>query len=307
MWGYGNSAQLVQLHSYEEARNKYDMTKPIRGRVEDTRPLGRNRSYTDRTIKMNMRAEPDDFVGKWVRTYSANLWGTDYVEWFPDGKLALTTKGYSSPTIFSTINYLVADAYGELESVNGKWYFKAKDGKKYYCDGKTMMLEPTGEEFSQFGGYIAKVMKPVNPIQEHKYRANRKELNAIRKHYRKFIDYGKAMLSIDNTLPEKGTRYEWHYYRFLGNKWWRQEAIGNRDRVFKMVDNFLATDDLDQAYQAATELGHGFGYYSKKCEVSEWVRGFDEMIKYRHADKAFIKEPVEIGQAFYDRNAKYFD
>jgi len=308
MWGFGNSAGLVQLRSFDEAKRKWDNTLPIRGRSKDWKPLGRNRRYNDRTIQKHWRAVDDGFVGKYVESYTANLWGTNYVEWFSDGRLFVRTGGYSSPTVTATINYSVADGYGELYSHNGKPYFKTKDGKSYVMTAEGLMMEPTGEEVQVNAG-MAKVMRPLNPVQEYKYRANRKEMNKIRKHYKKFIDYGNAMYSIDSHIPEKkdnrvlGSGY--YYHQFTYSKWNNDQIKLNRSRVFKMINEFIDTDNLEIAYKAACEIGHGFGW-NGCCSTKDFNNGMSEMIKYLFKDSVFHKEAMPIGEAFYDRNAKYF-
>jgi hypothetical protein len=64
-------------------------------------------------------------------------------------------------------------------------------------------------------------------------------------------------------------------------------------------------DHVASASQAATELGHGFGW-NGNCNTIDFVNGFTEIAKYRFKDEVFTAEPIEIGNAFYDRNAKYF-
>jgi hypothetical protein len=304
MWGFGNSAGLVQMHSFAEAKNKFDNTLPIRGRTKECRPLGRNRARSDYEIKKHWRVVEDGCLGTYMESYTARLWNTDYVEWFSDGKLFVKTGGYSSPSINAVINYSVADSYGDLYSFNGKPYFRTKDGKSYVMTGAGLMLEPT-EEISNLP-YQARVMQPLNPIQEYKYRANRKEMNKIRKHYKKFIDYGIAMFSLDSTIPEERLQGSWYHYNFTYSKWQNDVIRGNRGRVFNMIDEFIDTDNLEIAYKAAIEISHGFGYGTRKCTVSEWVNGMTEMLKYRFKDSVFHKESMPIGEAFYDRNAKYF-
>ena len=304
MWGFGNSAGLVQLHSFAEAKNKFDNSVPIRGRIKECRPLGRNRSRSDYEIKKHWRVMEDGCLGKYMESYTATLWNTNYVEWFSDGTLFIKTGGYSSPSINAVINYSVADSYGDLYSHNGKPYFRTKDGKSYLMTKAGLVLEPT-EEISNLP-YQARVMHPLNPVQEFKYRANRKEMNKIRKHYKKFIDYGIAMFNIDSKIPEPREQGAWYHYVFTYSKWNNDTIRGNRGRVFNLIDEFIDTDNLEIAYKAAVEIGHGFGYNGGRCEVSEWVNGLNEMLKYRFKDSVFHKETMPIGEAFYDRNAKYF-
>ena len=301
-WGFGNTAGVSQLASYKEAKDKFDGTTPIRGRKVECRPLGHNRHYTDRTIQKNWKAVDDGGVGQWVVTYSANVWSKDRIEWFPDGKLWVGTGGSSNPTLNATINYSVSNTYGELYSYNGKPYFKTKDGKSYVMTTEGMMLEPIGE--GEHGK--VKIMRPLNPKQEYKYKANRKAMNQVRKRYAKFIDYGKAMFSIDTKLEYKeeiGVK-GWYYYNFTNRHWNVEEVRGNRKRVFKLIDSFIDSGDLELAYKAATELGHGFGW-NGCCNTQDFINGFTEILKYRFKDEVFTAEPIEIGNAFYDRNAKY--
>jgi hypothetical protein len=131
-------------------------------------------------------------------------------------------------------------------------------------------------------------------------------MNAVRKRYAKFIQYGKAMFSIDTKLPEKEQNGAkgWYYYNFTNKHWNIAASIENRDRVFKLIDSFIDSGDLELAYQAATELGHGFGWMGC-CNTHDFLNGFTEIVKYRFKDEVFTAEPIEIGKAFYDRNAKY--
>jgi hypothetical protein len=170
--------------------------------------------------------------------------------------------------------------------------------------GDGLMLEPSEEILNL--PYPARVMHPLNPIQEYKYRANRKEMNKIRKHYKKFIDYGMAMFSLDSKIPEPREQGSWYHYAFTYSKWQNDVIRGNRGRIFNLIDEFIDTDNLEIAYKAAVEIGHGFSYNGGRCEVSEWVRGMTEILKYRFKDAVFHKESIPIGEAFYDRNAKYF-
>jgi len=304
MWGFGNSAGLVQLHSFNEAKNKFDNSVPIRGRTVECRPLGRNRSRSDYEIKKHWRVMDDGCLGKYMESYTARLWGTDYVEWFSDGTLFVRTNGYSSPSINAVINYSVADSYGDLYSHNGKPYFRTKDGKSYVMTKAGLVLEPS-EEISNLP-YQARVMHPLNPVQEFKYRANRKEMNKIRKQYKKFIDYGTAMFNIDSKIPEPREQGAWYHYNFTYIKYQPDLARGNRGRVFNLIDEFIDTDNLEIAYKAAVEVAHGFGFGTNRCRMSEWINGINEMLKYRFKDLVFHKEAMPIGEAFYDRNAKYF-
>jgi hypothetical protein len=313
MWGFGNTAAVSQLHSYKEAADKYENTRPIRGRSKDIRPLGKRRNYADRTIRKNWRSVEDGCVGQWVVTYSANVWGSDRLEFFPDGKLLVKTGGYSNPTINATVNYTVANTYGELISFNGKPYFKTKDGNGYLMTSEGIMLEPTGEEV-QTHYSMGKVMRPLEAVQEQRYSVNRKAMNKLRKKYNEFIQYGVGMFLIDQKVEVTSEELEKFFGKSshnnsFGYAHWegaKQKCQDNRVRLIKEIDRFLVSGDLEQAYTLARYVGRSAGGWYSTCTPKEFKRHFDEILKFQFADEVFDVTPQPIGTMFYDANAKFF-
>lgn len=308
MWGFGNSAGLQPIGSFKEAKGTYDGTTPIRGRKEDVRPLGRNRRYSDHRIVKHMKAveEVGNPLGKWVESYSARLYRTDCVEWVSDGTIEVGTGGYRSPTTLSFINYTLQNRLGTIQSHGGKWYFRNySNGMDYYIDAETpnrLCFKPTGNTVQTNGGMM-NAYDVVNPVQEYKRKANRKALNAIRKKYKDFIEYGSNMLSID----EKYQRVEGSYWsNQLAYCHWRvDETKANRTKLFVGLDKFIETGDLELAYSAVNRIASAFGGYHT-CTKQQFIRGFTEVIKYQFKEQVFTSEPMTIGEAFFDCNAKYF-
>lgn len=311
-WGFGNTANVRQVHSYKEIKEKYDNTRPIRGRSKDTRPIGR-RDYADRIVKKNWRAVDDGVVGAWQVTYSVNVWGTDRLEFFPDGKLLVRTGGYSNPTIGSTINYAVADTYGELVSVNGKQYFRTKDEKGYLMEFGELILEPTGEQ-KHINAGMAQVMRPLNPYQETRYSVNRKAMNVLRKKYKEFIQYGVSMFLIDQKVEVTGEELEKFFGKAthntgFGYAQWdnaKKKCEENRARLIREIDSFLLSGDLEHAYLLARYVGRSAGGWYGTCTPKDFKRHFDEILKFEHRNEVFKATPVPIGTMFYDANSKYF-
>lgn len=308
MWGFGNSAGLQPIGSFKEAKNTYDKVRPIIGRREDVRPLGKNRRYSDHRIIKHMKAveEVGNPLGKWVESYSARLYRTDCVEWVSDGTIEVGTGGYRSPSTLSFINYTLQNRLGIINSVGGKWYFRNyADGMDYFidaCDSRRLSFKPTGNQVQTNGGMM-NAYDVVNPVQEYKRKANRKALNAIRKRYKDFIQYGSNMLSIDGKY-ERASGSFWEN-RLITNGWGAESAKKNRVLLFADINKFIETNDLELAYSAVNAIASAFGGYHT-CTKEQFVRGFNEVMKYEFHNEAFISEPVEIGTAFYDRNEKYF-
>jgi hypothetical protein len=176
----------------------------------------------------------------------------------------------------------------------------------YYIDGndkRRLRFEPTGNMVQTNGGMID-AYDVINPVQEYTYKANRKALNALRRKYKSFIEYGANMLLMSPQVDVEGKSWNadlltYGYYR-------NEIAITNRTHLFKELDKFNDSGDLEIALAMMTKLGHAFGDYKGRFSSAAFIRGFTEVLKYQFSEQAFIAVPVTIGEYFYDRNARYF-
>ena len=75
--------------SYKYYENKYNNTKPIRGRSTDVRPIGQRRRDWETIISRDVEG------GK---SYIAKLYSTDCVEYFPNGDITLRCGDWATPT-----------------------------------------------------------------------------------------------------------------------------------------------------------------------------------------------------------------
>jgi hypothetical protein len=301
-WGFGNSAQLGAITTYTDARNKFIKTDPIRGREKECRPLGKNRRYTGYEIAKNMRAIEDGVVGQWQETYSAKVYGADILEWFPDGKLAIKVGRWHGTILQSVINYTINNGVGVVQSYNGKWYFNNGSGKSYFLPqqkGHSLIVNVENGAVD-------------NPIQEHRRRVNRKAMNAVRKRHAKFIEYGTNMLKISldafkldeqeakSVLGEGNVQFSW-------SRWADPNEVTKSRNIFiKNVAKFEQSGDLTLAYTLAAVAVKAINYWGSNVTPDQFKKFFDEVLRYKFRDEVFVSEPVEIGTAFFDRNAKYF-
>jgi hypothetical protein len=301
-WGFGNSAQLGAITTYTDARNKFIKTDPIRGREKECRPLGKNRRYTGYEIAKNMRAIEDGVVGQWQETYSAKVYGADILEWFPDGKLAIKVGRWHGTILQSVINYTINNGVGVVQSYNGKWYFNNGSGKSYFLPqqkGHSLIVNVENGAVD-------------NPIQEHRRRVNRKAMNAVRKQHANFIEYGTNMLKISrdaftlddqevkSVLGEGSAQFSW-------SRWSDpSEVAKSRDMFLKGVAKFEQSGDLALAYTLVSVVVKAINYWGNAITPEQFKKFFDEVLRYKFRDEVFVSEPVEIGTAFFDRNAKYF-
>jgi hypothetical protein len=302
MWGFGNSANLKPITTYAEAKERFTSTAPIRGRAKECRPLGKNRRYNGYTINKNMRVVEDDVVGQWQETYSAQVYGKDVMEWYPDGTLALRIGRWHGTIIQSVVNYTLFAGVGSIQSYNGKWYFHNGNSNAYFIpqDKNQVLLINTENSAVE------------NPIQEYRRKAKRKAMNEARKRYAKFIEYGTNMLKI----AQDSFKYdEEEAKRVLGSErtklnWSRwsdaMEVAKSRTDFLQKVSQFEQSGDLTLAYTLVSVMVKSINYWGNSCTSEQFKKSFDEVLKYQFKDEVFESEPVEIGKAFYDRNAKYF-
>jgi hypothetical protein len=274
---------------------------PIRGREQRIKPLGRNRRYTWYLITESIianQAENSEY-----KTYACELYGTRCVEYYPNGDIVLRNGGWQTPTSFAFIGYSM-NKLGEMKSVSGKWYFINKHNEHILFKNELHLVK--GED----GDYRAKTQ-----TQEFRHSVNRKAMNAIRKKYRNFIDYGKTMLAMDNKISalelENGMLGLENYHCVPYNAYHNNMARANRNKVFAFLDKQLETGDLDLLYNLARYIAVSGGRHSYRdnmyrCEPMEFLKHFDELIKFQFRDVVFHSQPVEIGLPFDDRNKKYF-
>jgi hypothetical protein len=301
MYGFGNCAGIPAISSYQEAKAHFEKVNPIRGREQRIKPLGRNRRYTWYLITESIianQAENSEY-----KTYACELYGTRCVEYYPNGDIVLRNGGWQTPTSFAFIGYSIRNI-GRMLSVSGKWYFINNHNEHIVFKNELHLVK--GED----GDYRAKT-----ELQEFKHSANRKAMNAIRKKYSVFINYGKTMLAMDNKIDalelEMGALGLDNYHCVPYNSYQGKIAKDNRTNIFSLLDKQKESGDLDLLYNLARYVAVSAGRHSYRdnkyrCEPMDFIKQFDEMIKFQFRDAVFHSQPVEIGLPFDDRNKKYF-
>lgn len=113
--------------SYKWYESKYNNTKPIRGRSTDVRPIGQRRRDWETIISRDVEG------GK---SYIAKLYGTNCVEYFPNGDITLRCGDWATPTTaefihehspftcFKRYKKLWIQNRGELLPINGELRLK---------------------------------------------------------------------------------------------------------------------------------------------------------------------------------------
>ena len=308
-WGYNtrmyNSARIPRITGFEFMRDHFKSVVPIRGRSVECRPLGENRrqhwfEVAEKTNCYMSEAEP---LGRLEKSYVCRLGSHDMVEFYQDNSIVVRDSAWHSPTSMGFLTHSLK-AFGSIASFSGKWYFQNHAGKQYLLGGREKELKLVMGE----GGFYV----PTNPIQEHKYHAQRKVLNKLRKQYKEFMDYTRTMLAMDERVTMNTAEALGFVDRSLigSNYWSARNSPTNRAKFFEHLEKATANNDLDLMYSLAQYVAGSFGGYryelkSNGCSPAEFERGFTEVLKYQFADEVFEAKPVAIGEAFFNRNQKY--
>lgn len=306
--GY-NSANIKSLPTYAQAKAHYESVVPIRG-SDNIRPLGANRryKYTQIVKRMISVETPDNPLGEWAEVYACNLWGTDYITFYPNGDLVMNT-GYRGVSVMNMLTYALKDVVG-IGSMRGKWYLINKKRESFVLKE----TEPTVFSFVD-GDYV-----PKDPTPEIVYTLNRKEMNALRKRYKKFVDYACTALGIDETihrgegskLDEVKTYLKIKDNELLPSYYWNRKPDfkGNQETIAKALDTFIEAGDLELAYNLMFLFAHNAGRYSYRdssisCSPQAFKKYFESFLKYAFRNNLFVAKEVEVGVPFYDANKKF--
>lgn len=314
-----NSARLPSMINYAYAKTVFKDAVPYRGRYPIEKPLGKNRRYDHMQIHQRIRSieVEGDPLGQFATTYACKLYSTDCIEFYPDESIVLRVNSWRGPTTMMFMNYTLQEHIGSVQSESGKWYFVNKGGEAFVMP--TGANEEMHIHFVDGHGFIPKDLKP-----EYKYKVRRKEMTRLRKYYSDFTEYGKTMLMADGKL---GTHTELQKElqglgfggsNFIGNRIYENYGESKkisvpeqRAKLMGMVEQAMENNDLELKYKLMRMVASINCHYDYRTSTQtgnpvNFVKIFDELIKYQHRDSIFEAVEQEIGVPFRDRNGYVF-
>jgi hypothetical protein len=212
---------------YIHYKNLFESVKPIRGRAEDTRPIGKRRRDWE-TIRM---------VGDVVECV---LYQTPVVRYFPDGSVGLQCNGWVSP---STAEFMHEHSpfYARKRS-NRIWVSHSRESTAYPL--------PNRDEV-KFVLTADNKWAPHEPILITKKVVNRNKAKEARAPYKLFLNYVETFLKMsdgwvsDALRAEVGTRNPGNWgdaYDFgVGTYFYKADARA----IQSTLDMILRAEDGD--------------------------------------------------------------
>lgn len=171
--------------SYKWYEAKYNTTKPIRGRSVDVRPIGERRRDWETITSQDVEG------GK---SYSAKLYSTECVEYFPNGDIVVRCGEWATPTT--------------AEFIHEHSPFRCfKRHKKLWIDNKGELLPINGELRLRYLGE-GQGWAPVEEIVIQQRVVDRDLAKSAREPLMPFLKFGEAFLKMSDGWVMHDTRIE---------------------------------------------------------------------------------------------------
>lgn len=168
--------------SYDNYAERYEKTKPIRGRSTDIRPIGERRRDWETITKKAL----DE--GMW--SYSAKLHSTECVEYLPNGDIILRSGGWPTPT---TAEFIHIHSPFTCWKQGGKLWVRAVKG----MGGKEVTAYPLGNEL-RMNWKGEHNYEPATKVMVNKRVVDRAKAKAAREPLQPFLNFAKTMLKLSD-------------------------------------------------------------------------------------------------------------
>ena len=296
---YGNSnntrmRKIQYIRSFEDARKRYENTKPIRGRADDTtRPL----SDRDAVDTYNIRKR----VKEGKVSYECYLYSTPVLTY---------TEG-STPSGDITIDM------GNWPSVSTRTFITEITG--FPCairTGTSYMTLPSGNVVLPRTGPTVvrksedgKAWELVMSTRMFEVQLQRKEANAIRAQYKEFTDYVDNVIKLRREPSPSGMWFmRMEFAEFKGetlpeiSDWSRQSVI--HGLMFKFIATGIVNNSTESFYKAflllvasAHNVGVTYGNPPAFNIRPEAIKDrFRELLYKHHSKEVFRKVELPLGK-----------
>lgn len=268
---------------YEMMRDKYEGTKPIRGRSVDVRPIDRRRRDWETVVKNTL---PDGTV-----TYGAQLYNTEVVRYLPNGSVQLKIDTWATP--------ITADFMSRWSP-----FVVRKKSKMLWVAGHTIVDDKAYPipyegvlEFAQAGDYRWELASGLPPTLPKKV-VDRWAMKERRKAIKPFLDYATTLLKLSDGWVMHETMAQ--YKKPDDNDWtgWHVDfGLGDAQKVIQNAKHFAKSPEL-------VEMLMGF---AKSNDRDKWDRLMYAIVHRGSPEDSQIirKESFQIPGHGYQRDRVY--
>lgn len=220
------------IASYNQAKQKFEETKPIRGRKTDIRPLERRREDWKTIVQVE-------------GGYACRLYESNCVTYYEDGRVVVDDHGHRTITSASFIQRF--SPFNCFKSRNYLWLSFA---------GRYIPLQPkVGFSARYMVNEFGETVFRGDPIKILTKSVNRQRAKQLRSRLDPFIKYCTAMLKLSDGWLDKNlyhdamrTIAEWDYVKANKDQlpYWRISGIYSNEFI-----NYVINNPSDDNYLAA--------------------------------------------------------
>lgn len=222
------------MASYEYYKQVWADTKPIRGRVEVTKPIGQRR----RTWETIEKREGD--------VYACHLYHTDVVNYYPDGSVGLCCGSWATPT---TAEFMGLHSPFNVYKRHSKLWVTV-----YGTDAPKVYPVPEKGELRLYANVVGSqvVYEPKETITIKKSVVDRVKAKEAREKLRGFLDWAKTFNKLSDGWIAHETREQFGTYKL---EWWRASW------------DYGLPKDMLQGYWSRSEVNAPKAYeYLQSCD-----------------------------------------
>jgi hypothetical protein len=295
-YGHYRNSGITPIKSYAQALAQWEMTKPIRGRKEELRPLG-NRKNTWYALAKNDKGDIE-----------CKLYDTPLVTFTTDNNIIIHNLGYITT---STSNFIedvlhhqgIATYIKDFSLVVGlRDSFEDEVIEQRLGRGeKLTIIRDAGDRNYHFA--------KIKPEATHVI--NRKQTNIVRKKYAGFKDYMRqvCLLRNDEIISRQEVVNATHDYASLNLASIKYQGVhytGSKTLISGLQDiNKWLNDTSDNKhegyYKLLMMLVYSFGEFAwsdgggHKLRYDKIEQGLDKLIMGFNRDECFTAKPTEGG------------
>lgn len=259
--------------TYQFYKNKFDNTKPIRGRDVEIRPIGQRRRDWEKVTRKDL--------GDGTFAYCAKLYDTEVVEYHPDGSIVLRIGGWATPSTAEFINehspFVCFKQNNKLWVRNVGRAGDAERGKLYPLTNEPLQFKWVGEHNYE----------PAEPIMIKKQVVNRAKAKAAREPVMPFVNWARAFVSMTDGWLMHETR---------------KQVLGWDDERKQFKDFALGTDK--QAYEKLMEAANM--ETPEEVYMDLFCRWADEFDTEKRLAQTYVQEMDWNGRKF-NHNTNFYD
>ena len=281
--GHQTVKNVKRCFTYADAKYLHDVTKPIRGREPEIRPLGARRDAGTYSVRMN--GEDVVFV----------LYRTPVITYKPNGDVVVKTEGWSSVSTHQFIQQVLGIS---CNGVQRNTVLRLNGGRDKYIipKNKSITMIHAGGNWRITDSHVI-----------YEYRLNRKAANEVRKKYADFLNYAKGVAKLRSEMvePSRWARRQNPYAVVTLNE---QETAMARMGTEEMVRGLMDCIRFDQPEETRHEnYNVAFAMALNGCSIGNSGDGYivvteevlwliDELLLRAHAQDVLVWTELKAGQ-----------